>query len=179
LLATSVYKLNLNKTLFLICLSLILGGCSPALNWRKLAEAQFQLEMPCKPVKAARMLKLAGEERNFQLAACDAKGIKFSYSYAELGDEAKAKLATDEMEQSLRQHLGAAADASSVGVKLKSAQHARRLNLKGKAPNSKPVWVETLFFVTGKTAVQLTVLSEQGAIPVEVPDDFFRSVVLP
>ena len=76
---------------WLLCLTLVLGGCSPAYNWRELRAPAAPLValMPCKPDSAERLVPMFGPEQPpvpLTLWSCEAQGIRFALAAAPVPD---------------------------------------------------------------------------------------------
>jgi hypothetical protein len=86
----------------LLALVMALGACSPALDWREARPegADVQLMFPCKPELHQRA------DAHMGLARCEAAGLEFSLSWAEVPDPTLANAALGKMRESLAAKLG-------------------------------------------------------------------------
>ena len=93
----------------------LLGACSPKLDWREArpADAGLQLMFPCKPAVQTRAepgapaSTPAAAPQALGLAVCTADDVSFSLAWAELGDPAQLGPALREMRTSLLARLQA------------------------------------------------------------------------
>ena len=69
----------------------VLTACSPTFNWRDVRPegTRLALLMPCKPDKAQRTVPMAGQPTALNLLSCDAGGVTFAVSVADVDDAAK------------------------------------------------------------------------------------------
>lgn len=59
---------------------LVLGGCSPALDWRTVELEGLRTVLPCKPDRAARDVLLGELPVRMSMAGCEAQGALFAIS---------------------------------------------------------------------------------------------------
>lgn len=59
---------------------LVLGGCSPALDWRTVELEGLRTVLPCKPDRAARDVVLGELPVRMSMAGCEARGALFAIS---------------------------------------------------------------------------------------------------
>lgn len=102
----------------MLLMTVLVGGCSPALNWRSvpLPEAAITVTLPCKPDHAVRAVELAGAPVELAMAGCDADGATFAVSHAALPDPALAGAALTHWRAAAIANLGNGAAASAVDV---------------------------------------------------------------
>ena len=88
----------------LMTLALIVSACTPALNWRESRPegAAVQLLFPCKPELQSRP--------HMGLARCEAAGLEFSLSWAELPEPTQAGAALRQMREALLRKLDGTAE---------------------------------------------------------------------
>lgn len=67
-----------------LALLAVLSACSPALNWRELRfdGAGLHGNLPCKPERATRSVRLGGQVLDMALAGCEAGGAMWALSFA-------------------------------------------------------------------------------------------------
>ncbi len=112
--------MNFSLRLSLLLLPL-LAACTPSLDWREVrpAGAGAQLLFPCKPELNERPATAAAPAA-MGLAHCEAAGLSFSLSWAELADPTLVTPALSQMREALVGKLvadpGAAASAVPVQV---------------------------------------------------------------
>lgn len=68
-----------------------LAACNPTFNWRdvRFENAGLALLMPCKPDKAQRTVPMAGQQTELNLLSCDAGGVTFAVTVADVKDASK------------------------------------------------------------------------------------------
>ncbi len=96
-------------------LSLALGACSPALDWREVrpADSDVVALFPCKPQRLARQLTLAGAKVQMNLVTCTAKEATYGIGYALLADPTRVTPAIDELRRAAAANIGAKAVGAS------------------------------------------------------------------
>lgn len=106
----------MNWTLTGAAALLLLGGCSPALNWRSvpLPDAALTITLPCKPDQATRQVELAGAPVELAMVGCDADGATFAVSHAALADPAQIGAALTHWRAAVLANLGPGAAASAL-----------------------------------------------------------------
>ena len=94
--------------LLTLLLTLLMAGCSPALDWREVrpADTGAQLLLPCKPASHARELTLAGQKVRMVLHACRAADTTWAVAWAELADPARTGPALAELKASAAANVG-------------------------------------------------------------------------
>ena len=97
---------------------LILGGCSPALNWRSVAvpDAALAITLPCKPNQATRKVELAGVPVEMAMVGCDADGATLAVSHVVLADPSQVGTALTHWRAAALANLGPKAAATAVDV---------------------------------------------------------------
>jgi len=68
-----------------------LAACSPTLDWRSVAlpDTQLVTELPCKPGRFQRDVTVAGMRLKLFMLSCEAGGVTYGVSTAEVGDPAR------------------------------------------------------------------------------------------
>ena len=99
-----------------VALTLLLAGCSPALNWRSVPvpEAALTITLPCKPDRAERTVELAGAPTSLSMVGCDADGATFAVSHAPVADPARVGAALTHWRAAVLANLGPRAAGSAV-----------------------------------------------------------------
>jgi hypothetical protein len=71
---------------FVLVSGLLLGACSPSLNWRDVNPEQTPLRLlfPCKPDQGERSVPLGGKVVVMKMLGCEAGGATFTLGYADL-----------------------------------------------------------------------------------------------
>ncbi len=167
-----------------LCATLIgavIVGCSPVLDWREVRpEGSGVVALfPCKHETRSRIASLAGAATPMTLASCQAGGVTFALSHAELGDPSRVTPALIELRSALAANLEAGevrSEAFGLAGSTPSPQ-AVRIWLAGQLPDGTPVQEQAALFVRGTRIYQAAVLGahlDGGAASV-----FFESLRLP
>ena len=69
----------------------VLTACNPTFNWRDVRPdgTRLALLLPCKPDKAQRTVAMASQPTEINLLSCDAGGVTFAVSMADVNDAGK------------------------------------------------------------------------------------------
>lgn len=104
------------RTLSPLVLSLLLGACSPALDWRevKLGDTGMAAQFPCRPASQQRRVDLAGVPTTMTLNVCEASGITFAVSHADVSDPARVGPALRFLRDTGHANLGAAPSSGAT-----------------------------------------------------------------
>lgn len=142
--------------------AVLLVACAPAMNWREVRpDVQGAVMLfPCKPSSFARMVRLAGEQVRMTLQACDAGGVTWGLSWADVGDPARVPLALRALRQSALDNLSASA-GEDLPLRVPGATpqpDSLRQTLSGRTPDGKPVSGQVAVFSRGTVVFQVTML---------------------
>ena len=74
---------------------LLLGACSPVLNWRSVRLAGVQAALPCKPDQAQRTVQLVGLDLTLSMAGCEADAGLYAISHLRLAQGVQAQAVID------------------------------------------------------------------------------------
>lgn len=83
---------SLLRTLVLgACATVLLGACSPRLNWRNVPvePAHLTVSLPCKPDHGTRAVELGREQVDISMVGCEAAGALFALSWMEVRDPSR------------------------------------------------------------------------------------------
>lgn len=157
--------------------ALLLGACSPALDWREVrAEAGALALFPCKPVKETRAVLLAGVKTSMTMRACQADGVTYALASAEVGDPARIAPALVQLKSIQVGNIGGTASAArplALQGMTPSAE-AQRVDVQGALPDGTPVRQSSAFFTRGTWAFQATVMGPRPAA--EAIETFFEGL---
>ena len=153
-----------------------LAACNPTFNWRdvRFENAGLALLMPCKPDKAERVVPLAGQPTTLNLLSCDAGGVTFAVTVAELKDTSKVTGVLTQWQSVWLANIKAQPSAGTAfklpglpsgGVVMKAA--GQRAN--GKAVNS-----QAAYFAQGTQVFQAVMYAD--TIAPDVADTFFSGL---
>ena len=162
--------------------TLLLAGCTPALDWREVrpAGAGLALTMPCRPDAAERALPLAGSVVAWQVYACSADGLLYALAWADVAEPARVGPALLALAQTAQTNLRGRVDgdvaAQVPGMTPQPA--ARRWRIVGSMPNGQAAVQDMAVFAHGTRVFQATLLGSRPAP--EQGQAFFDSLrVLP
>jgi len=152
----------------------LLGGCSPALNWRevRLAGPGLVAMFPCRPVGETRQLTLAGTAVTMTLQACEAAGRTFAVGLADMGDPAAVDVGLRALrDASLAKSDGAAqAAVSNWAVGGMTPQPAAgRWQFSRPLPDGRSLHVDTAVFARGTWVIQATIIGQTAGAAAGAP----------
>lgn len=162
-----------------IAAALGLSACAPTLNWRDVRPegADLFVLFPCKPSGPTRSVPLAGAPVQMTVLACEADGMTFGLSYADVGDAARVGAALQALAAGTSANLGVGplpvARALAVPGAASSAQGGR-YELTGRQPDGQAIQARLGVFARGTLVYQATVLGNRVAP--EAVETFFGSL---
>jgi len=156
-------------------------ACTPALDWRDVRPegSGVTAQFPCKPTTHTRSAMLAGTRLPMTLLSCEADGMNFALSHADLGDPSRVTDVLVELRSALAGNLQAAASrAEAFEVKRMTPNlHAVRLAQAGRLPDGTAVQLRAVLFTQGSRVYQAVVLG--GRLDEAAVGIFFESLQLP
>ncbi len=138
----------LGRASSLVALCVLLGACSPALNWRNVSLEGLQAALPCKPDQAERPVALAGMELGLTMVGCEADGGLYAISHTRLAQGVQAQAVIDAWRQQAMQALGSTALPLATSLPALGARpaltvyHASGNNPRGQAVQARWTWVQ-------------------------------------
>ena len=132
----------------LLALCLVLGACSPALNWRNVDFAGIQAALPCKPDQAERPVSLAGIELRLAMVGCEADGGLYAISHLRLAQGVQAQAVIDAWRMQAMQSMGSTALPLTTPLPALGARPALTVyqasgnNPRGQAVQARWTWVQ-------------------------------------
>jgi hypothetical protein len=158
------------------------AGCSPELNWREArsADAEIVAMFPCKPQRLARDLVLAGISVRMTLLSCEAGGVTYGLTHAEMRNPGQVHAAMAELRRSAALNIGAASPQRSTPFELPGMTPnplAERWLLGGRGTDGNPIVEQVVFFSRGTRVYQATVFG--AALDAQAVDSFFGGLSLP
>lgn len=165
----------------LLALTLMLGACSPALNWRetRLPGGELKALLPCKPDQGRRQQSLAGEVLWIAMQGCEAGGALFAVSVAELSQDTRAPTVQQQWQAQLLGNMRAST-ATTHPFALKGSTallEPLRLTARGQGPDGRLVEVQGVWFARGARLYHAVIYAER--ITAEMSDPFFGGLELP
>ena len=156
----------------------VLCACTPELNWREVSlGGDARASFPCRPQSDTRALVLAGQPVQMQLKACEAQGVLWAVSSAEVTDAIHATAALVELQRTLVSNLQGdetAAPAGAAASQPLDPGARRRIQILGKHADGSALPVRAAFVSKGNHVYQLVVLPRAGArLPIEDAQGYF------
>ncbi len=168
------------RPLILAPILMAIGACGDALDWRLMQPdgVRLRMAMPCRPAAHERSVPLAGAPVALRLFACQAQGMTFGLSSADMGDPARVGPALDELFEAARRNVrGQAMPASPVTVAgMTPHSAARGWRLDGQLPDGRAVQSQGVVFAYGTRVYQATVVGER--LPQEAVRHFLESLAV-
>lgn len=152
-----------------------LAGCSPALNWRDVRPegTRLSLLLPCKPDKAEKLVPLGGNPTALRMVGCDADGLTFAVSAADVGNSAAIPSTLAAWEQLTLANMKAAKADSSVPLKVvgATALHGVLVKARGQRADGTRVTGHAAYFSQGSTVFQAVIYGTD--IKADVAETYF------
>jgi hypothetical protein len=162
---------------------LVLGACSPTLNWRELRLDGVPLLalMPCKPERATRPVPLAGTPTELHMHSCEAGGMRFAVAWADVGNAAQVAPALVAWRSASLQSIRVAptpADDPSTrwAVTVAGAPSVLGVRAQGQDPQGQPVQTRAAYFAQGSRVFQAAVYGV--TLPDEAVEPFYAGLRL-
>jgi len=159
----------------------LMFACSPALDWREVrpegsgAAALF----PCKPKTQTRTASVAGARVPMTLVSCEADGMTFALSHADLEDPSSVTPALVALRLALAGNLSARdVHSAAFGVAgMTPNAETVRIAFSGRTPDGTPMHEQAVLFTHGTRVYQAVVLGAR--FDEAAADAFFESLRLP
>lgn len=162
----------------LAAVALALAACSPTLNWRDVRPegTSLSLLLPCKPDKAEKQVPLGGEPTMLRMLGCDAGGLTFAISAADVGDGAEAPAILLAWQQLTLTNMKAAKADTTKSLKLAGATGAPAVWVKanGQRVDGTPVVGHAAYFSQGATVFQAVIYGAD--VKPEVAETYFSGM---
>jgi hypothetical protein len=162
---------------------LVLGACSPTLNWRELRLDGVPLLalMPCKPESATRPVPLAGTPTELHMHSCEAGGLRFAVAWADVGNPTQVAPALAAWRsaslQAIRVEPTPADDPSTQwAVTVAGAPGVLGVKAQGQDPQGQPVQTRAAYFAQGSRVFQAAVYGAK--LPDEAVEPFYAGLRL-
>ncbi len=160
----------------------LMAACSPELNWRqvRLDNTTMQALMPCKPDREVRPLNIAGAPVQYQMRVCEAGGVTWALTHADVGDATRVGPALAFLKAAAGVKLGAAQvqvqvqwAALQVPGMTPNAESARLL-ISGQRPDRSPVQQVLAVFSHGTSVFEAVAIGAR--LPPEAVESFLESL---
>lgn len=159
----------------------VMLACTPALDWRDVRPegSGVAAQFPCKPKSQTRSAMVAGVPVPMTLLSCEAGGVTFALSHADLGDPSRVTAALIEFRSALTDNLQATAVRSTAFelARMTPNPQAVRITQAGRLPDGTAVEERAVLFARGTRvyqAVALGVRLDEAAVGI-----YFESLRLP
>lgn len=169
---------------------LLVGACSPALNWRTVAltDAPLSLMLPCKPDRATRDVAWGGRSIALSMVGCQAEGATYTLAHVTVEQPQDAPSVMTDWQQALyRQLQMPGAWQSMPGEPLVmpgtlELPQARQVQWQGKNSQGQPVYADARWFARTQgyqvRVYQAMVLSPNGPVAVTALESFVQGLQL-
>jgi hypothetical protein len=162
----------------MVAFILALIACSPALNWRDVRPEGTRLSMllPCKPDKAEKQVPLGGRPTALRMLGCDADGLTFAISAADLGDASQAPAVLLAWQQVTLTNMKAAKADTIKPLKLIGATGGQAVWVQatGLRTDGTPVLGHAAYFAHGATVFQAVIYGAD--IKTDVAQTYFSGM---
>lgn len=162
----SLSRCSPRRSAALLASAMLLAACSPSLNWRQMRPegAPLLTLFPCKPSGPTRSVTLAGAPAAVTVLSCDAQGMTFGLTFADVGDPARVGPALQALATVVAGNVGATAPSAPASAAVPGATPnpgAGRLRLEGRRPDGGAIQVQLVLFAHGTQVFQATVLGSR------------------
>lgn len=155
----------------------LLTACSPTFNWRDVRPdgTRLALLLPCKPDKAHKAVPIAGQQVEINLLNCDAGGVTFAVSTADVSDAAKTGAVLAQWQSAALINIKAALPVSRDAFVLQGlASGGVVVKATGQRSNGQAVNSHAVYFAQGSRIFQAVIYADK--IDPDVADTFFSSL---
>lgn len=167
--------MSMPATVFLLFLTLGLGACSPALNWREVRIKGTDLiaMLPCKPDEGARVVPLAGKDIEIHMTGCEAAGVTFAIADIKLAQSAAVPDVLAQWRTATLANMGARSskDVSRKEVTGESSTSRAMVLAQGQRQDGTAVMMQGVWFARGSQAFHAVVYGER--IAPDITETFF------
>lgn len=168
-------------TVVIALLCVLLGACSPSLNWRQVRPdaVDMTLLLPCKPDRASKTVPLGGRPTRLSMTGCEAGGAMYALAVAELDDVSQAAPVLAQWQGLALSHMRATTSTQRpAAVPGADAHPAPTLvSARGLHPDGHAVEGQALYFARGGRVFQAVVYAAR--IDPDAAETFLSSLKLP
>ena len=154
-----------------------LAACNPTFNWRDVRPEGTKLAalMPCKPDKAQRTVPMAGQQTELNLLSCDAGGVTFAVSMADVKDAAKAATVLAQWQSATLVNIKSTQAAPDAAFKLPGlASGGIIVKAIGQRANGQALSSQAVYFAQGSHVFQAVMYAD--IIAPDIADTFFSGL---
>ena len=152
----------------------VLTACNPTFNWRDVRPegTRLALLLPCKPDKAQRTVPMASQQTEMNLLSCDAGGVTFAVSMADVNDAGKTDAVLAQWQSATLTNIKAGSTITRDAFKVPGlATAAVMVKATGQRANGQAVSSQAAYFAQDSHVFQAVMYAD--AISPEVADTFF------
>ena len=152
----------------------VLTACNPIFNWRDVRPegTRLALLLPCKPDKAQRTVPMANQQTEMNLLSCDAGGVTFAVSMADVNDAGKTSAVLMQWQSATLTNIKAGAPITRDAFKVPGlANAAVMVKATGQRANGQAVSSQAAYFAQDTRVFQAVMYAD--AISPDVADTFF------
>ena len=161
--------------------ALLVGGCSPNLDWR---ETRFEgtgvvARFPCRPDRHARAVVVAGTATKIEMLVCSDAGVTFAVSLFDVADPAQVTPALTELRATALGNI-AGRQVESAAARIEGMTpnpQAVQVSMAGRLPDGAAVQEQAAFFARGLRVYQASLIG--AMLAPEVAATFFAGLKLP
>ena len=155
----------------------VLTACNPIFNWRDVRPegTRLALLLPCKPDKAQRTVPMASQPTEMNLLSCDAGGVTFAVSMADVNDAGKTDAVLAQWQRVTLTHMKAASPVTRHAFKMPGlASEAVMVKATGQRANGQVVISQAAYFAQDSRVFQVVMYADK--ISPDVADTFFSGL---
>lgn len=155
----------------------VLTACNPTFNWRDVRPDGTRLELllPCKPDKAQRTVSMASQQTKMNLLSCDAGGVTFAVSMADINDAGKTDAVLAQWQSATLTNIKAGSPVSRHAFKVPGlAAVGVMVKATGQRANGQAVSSQAAYFADGSQVFQAVMYADKVAL--EASETFFSSL---
>ena len=155
----------------------VLTACSPTFNWRDVRPdgTRLALLLPCKPDKAQRTVRMASQQTEMNLLSCDAGGVTFAVSMADINDAGKTGAVLAQWQSATLTNIKAGAPITRDAFKVSGlANEAVMVKATGQRANGQAVSSQAAYFAQDSRVFQAVMYAD--SISPDVADTFFSGL---
>ena len=155
----------------------VLTACNPTFNWRDVRPegTRLALLLPCKPDKAQRTVPMANQQTEMNLLSCDAGGVTFAVSMADVKDAGKTGAVLAQWQSATLTNIKAGSSVTRDAFKVSGlATSAVMVKATGQRANGQAVSSQAAYFAQDSRVFQAVMYADN--ISPEVADTFFSGL---
>ena len=155
----------------------VLTACNPTFNWRDVRPegTRLALLLPCKPDKAQRTVPMASQQTEMNLLSCDAGGVTFAVSMADVNDAGKTSAVLMQWQSATLTNIKAGAPITRDAFKVPGlANAAVMVKATGQRANGQAVSSQAAYFAQDSRVFQAVMYADN--ISPDVADTFFSGL---